>query len=73
MPGGREALVRAVQSGSPGNNDELARILTQGFNGQTQVLADRLDALAQSVKQLENTTRQTNNKRRVPGSEKVAA
>jgi hypothetical protein len=50
------------------NNDDVVRVLTQGFNGQTTVLGDKLDTLASRVKSLEDTTRQTNNKRRVPGT-----
>ena len=56
-----------------GDNSEVVRVLTQGFNGQTERLSEKLEALAQSVKSLENTTRQNNNQRRVPGSQKVAA
>jgi hypothetical protein len=58
---------------TPGNdNSELARILTQGFNGQTQVLSEKLDMIAERVKRVEDTTRQTNNQRRVPGTQKAA-
>lgn len=58
----------------PGSdNSEVVRVLTQGFNGQTQVLSDKLEALAMQVKRLDETTRQTSNQRRVPGSDKRAA
>jgi hypothetical protein len=58
---------------TPGNdNKEVARILTQGFNGQTQVLSDKLDMVADRIARLENTTRQKSNQRRVAGTEKAA-
>jgi hypothetical protein len=54
---------------TPGNdNSDVVRVLTQGFNGQTQVLSDKLDRLAATVEGLTDTTRLTNNKRRVPGT-----
>jgi hypothetical protein len=54
---------------TPGNdNKEVVRVLTEGFNGQTKALSDRLDSLAAAVSSLNDTTRQTNNKRRVPGT-----
>lgn len=55
------------------NNDEVVSVLTQGFNNQTSVLADKLDAIADRVKRLEDATRQSSNQRRVPGSDKRAA
>jgi hypothetical protein len=48
-------------------------MLAQGFNGQTQVLSEKLEALTLQVKRLDDTTRQANNQRRVPGSDKRAA
>jgi hypothetical protein len=54
---------------TPSNdNSDVVRVLTQGFNGQTQVLSDKLDMVSVRLKSLEDTTRQTNNKRRVPGT-----
>lgn len=51
-----------------GDNSEVVRVLAQGFNGQTAVLADKLDAVADRIKRLEDMTRQVSNQRRVPGS-----
>lgn len=56
-----------------GDNSEVVRVLAQGFNGQTTVLADKLDNIANRLQRLEDTTRQTNNQRRVPGSTMKAA
>jgi len=59
---------------APGNDSEVVRVLTQGFNNQTQVLADRLDILAANVKgdlkthHAPNTTTTAR-----AGSQKVAA
>lgn len=58
----------------PGSdNSEVVRVLTQGFNNQTSVLAEKLDMLADRMKRMEDATRQTSNQRRVPGSDKRAA
>ncbi len=55
---------------TPGANDnsDVARILTQGFNGQTQALSEKLDLIADRVSRVESVTRQANNQRRVPGT-----
>jgi hypothetical protein len=50
------------------DNSEVVRVLTQGFNGQTRELSNKLDMVAVRLKSLEDTTRQTNNKRRTPGT-----
>ncbi|WP_256807794.1 hypothetical protein [Bradyrhizobium sp. Bra64] len=55
------------------SNAEIVRVLTQGFNNQTSVLADKLDSLAERVKRVEDATRQSNTQRRVPGSDRKAA
>lgn len=55
------------------DNTEVVRVLTQGFNNQTAVLADKLDSLAERIKRVEDATRQGTNQRRVPGSDKRAA
>jgi len=53
----------------PGNNNaDVVRVLTQGFNGLAGKFDEQTAALASRVKSLEDTTRQTNNKRRVPGT-----
>jgi hypothetical protein len=67
----RPALDYINRTGKADNNGEVARILTQGFNGQTQVLSDRLDEVIASVKRLESTTKQSSNQRRVPGTDKA--
>jgi hypothetical protein len=51
-----------------GNNSEVVRVLTQGFNGQTQKLSDKLDAIADRISRVENVTRISVNQRRVPGT-----
>lgn len=56
---------RAPRSNGDG---EVARILTQGFNGQTTALVEALGVLTDRVKRVEDATRQASNQRRVPGS-----
>jgi hypothetical protein len=54
---------------TPSNgNDDVVRVLTQGFNGLAGKFDEQTAALAGRVKSLEDTTRQTNNRRRVPGT-----
>jgi hypothetical protein len=54
---------------TPSNgNDDVVRVLTQGFNGLGVKFDEQTSALAGRVKSLEDTTRQTNNRRRVPGT-----
>jgi hypothetical protein len=50
------------------DNSDVVRVLTQGFNGIARKFDEQTAALAGRVKSLEDTTRQTNNKRRVPGT-----
>jgi len=50
------------------DNSDVVRVLTQGFNGQTVAIVNELRALSSRVGSLEDTTRITNNKRRVPGT-----
>lgn len=56
-----------------GDNTEVVRVLTQGFNNQTQVLSDKLDSLSDRIKAVESATKQAGSQRRVPGSDKRAA
>ena len=50
----------------PGNdNSEVVRVLADGFNGQTAILAERLSAIEGRIKRLDDTTRQTVTPRRV--------
>lgn len=58
---------------APTESPEIARILTQGFNGQTVAIVDAINGLSDRMKKLEDTTRQTSNQRRVPGSTQKAA
>jgi hypothetical protein len=51
-----------------GDNSDVVRVLTQGFNGLAGKFDMQTAALASRVKSLEDTTRLTNNKRRVPGT-----
>ncbi|MDH2341539.1 hypothetical protein [Bradyrhizobium sp. SSUT77] len=69
------ALSYINQTGRPPRNDnsEVVRVLTQGFNGLASSLSDKLDNVADRIKRLEETTRQTSNQRRVPGSTQKAA
>ncbi|MDH2357666.1 hypothetical protein QCM80_45185 [Bradyrhizobium sp. SSUT112] len=55
------------------DNGEVVRVLTQGFNGLASSLSDKLDNVADRIKRLEETTRQTSTQRRVPGSSQKAA
>ena len=50
------------------DNSDVVRVLTQGFNGLAGKFDEQTAALANRVKSLEDTTRITNNKRRVPGT-----
>lgn len=65
---GALSYINATGRRPQNDNSELIRILTQGFNGQTSVLSDRLDNIADRIARLENVTRQTSNQRRVPGT-----
>jgi hypothetical protein len=56
-----------------GNNDDVVRVLTQGFNGSTDAIVGEIRTLTARVQSLEDTTRKANAQRRVPGSEKRAA
>lgn len=56
-----------------GDNAEVVRVLTQGFNGQTEQIVSAIETLSTRVKSLEDTTRQTSNQRRIPGSTQKAA
>jgi hypothetical protein len=59
---------------APGSDSgDIARILTQGFNGQTMAIVESLNVLAERIKRVEDATRQSNNQRRVPGSTMKAA
>lgn len=58
---------------APTESPEIARILTQGFNGQTVAIVDAINGMSDRIKKLEDTTRQTSNQRRVPGSNQKAA
>jgi hypothetical protein len=51
-----------------GDNSDVVRVLTQGFNALAGKFDEQTAALANRVKSLEDTTRLTNNKRRVPGT-----
>lgn len=64
------ALPPATNAGN--DNREVVRVLTDGFNGQTTRLSEKLDAVVDRIKRLEDTTRQGSNLRRVPGT-KLAA
>jgi hypothetical protein len=55
------------------DNSEVVCVLTQGFNGLSDRLTERLDNVADRVKALENTTKATATQRRVPGANKLAA
>lgn len=58
---------------TPGSdNAEVVRVLAQGFNGQTAVLSDKLDIIADRLKRLEDSTRQASNQKRVTGITKAA-
>lgn len=59
---------------APGqDNTEVVRVLAQGFNGQTAVLAEKLDTMVDRLKRVEDAVRQTSTQRRVPGSTQKAA
>jgi hypothetical protein len=58
---------------NPGNDREVVRVLAQGFNGLSTSLGDKLEALTDRVKRVEDATRLGYNQRRVPGSDKKAA
>lgn len=64
---------RAPQGASGDALNNVARILTQGFNGQTGAIVDALQTLINQIQNLTNTTRQAATQRRVPGSDKRAA
>jgi hypothetical protein len=58
---------------TPGNdNSEVVRVLTQGFNGQTNAIVSAISEMSSRIASLESTTRQTSNQRRVPGTQKAA-
>jgi hypothetical protein len=56
-----------------GGNDDVVRVLTQGFNGQTDAIVGEIRTLTARVQSLEDTTRKASSQRRVPGSDKRAA
>jgi hypothetical protein len=68
----RSSLDYINRTGNAPGSDDVVRVLTQGFNNQTSVLSDKLDNIASRVQSLENTTRNTSNQRRVPGTQKAA-
>lgn len=51
-----------------GNNAEVVRVLTQGFNGQTVQIVDAINGLSDRMKRIEDVTRQGQTQRRVPGT-----
>jgi hypothetical protein len=60
--------INRTGSAPKSDNSDVVRTLAQGFNGQTTAIVTELRALSNRVGSLEDTTRMTNNKRRVPGT-----
>jgi hypothetical protein len=69
----RPALDYINRTGKTPGNDNLERILAQGFNGLEASLGEKLVILTDRVTRVENATRQVATQRRVPGSQKMAA
>lgn len=73
--GTKRALDYVNRTGSlpPANNGgsdnrEVVRVLTDGFNGQTEQIVDAINGLSDRMKRMEDVNRQTANLRRVPGT-----
>lgn len=54
------------------SNDEVIRVLSQGFNGTSQAIVEAINGLADRLKRIEDATKQGSTQRRVPGAQKAA-